>query len=276
MRLFKKNKKPDDVLINEVNKLNQSSAKTLTFFDNVDYSNQSPIVKISNLNRVFYHKNKKTFGIEDLNLILYKNQPTALIGANGAGKTTLIEMITKTNKPDSGKIEYFFDNEYRNVLENIGVQFQDSNYPKGILVKQVVEFVLNAYNSQTTKPELEELLNVFGINEFWNKSAASLSGGQSQRLNALLAIIHKPKLVILDELSTGLDLSIRTKIKNWIKNFIEVNKLSLLLVSHDLNELELLAERFVMMRKGKIVMDITKQNLVNRFGSLEKCINEMI
>lgn len=276
MRLFKKNQKPDDVLINEVNKLNQASVKTLTFFDNVDYSNQSPIVKISNLNRVFYHKNKKTFGIENLNLTLYKNQLTALIGANGAGKTTLIEMITKTNKPDSGKIEYFFDNEYRNVLENIGVQFQDSNYPKGILVKQVVEFVLNAYNSQTTKAELEELLNVFGINEFWNKSAASLSGGQSQRLNALLAIIHKPKLVILDELSTGLDLSIRTKIKNWIKNFIEVNQLSLLLVSHDLTELEFLAERFVMMRKGTIVMDTTKQNLVNRFGSLEKCINEMI
>ena len=138
------------------------------------------------------------------------------------GKTTFVEILAGINKPDSGDLKYNF--KFKNTFqEKIGIQFQDSNYPKGISVKSVINFILEIFKSELSQDEINGLINIFGIDEFYYKKAASLSGGQSQRLNCLLSIIHKPNFLILDELSTGLDVTIKSKIKNFIKSFCKQN-----------------------------------------------------
>ena len=114
------------------------------------------------------------------------------------------------NKPTKGDIK--FNYEYKSShLEKIGIQFQDSSYPAGLSVKNIIDFVVEVFNVKSDKDEINSLIKIFGISEFYKKRATSLSGGQLQRLNALLAIIQKPKVLFLDELSTGLDISIDRK-----------------------------------------------------------------
>ena len=134
-------------------------------------------------------------------------------------------------------------------------------------------FVLEIFKSELSKDEINGLINIFGIDEFYYKKAASLSGGQSQRLNCLLSIIHKPSFLILDELSTGLDVTIKSKIKNFMKSFCKENKITILLVSHDMEEIQYLANRIIILKNGEIFVDSKLNDIVKKFGSLSKCMD---
>lgn len=236
-----------------------------------DNDSKETILEVENLNKSF----GKNHVLKDLTFNLYKNEHVGLIGGNGAGKTTLVEIISGINKADNGKIVYNF--EYKNSFqEGIGIQFQDSNYPKGITVKKIIEFVQKTYNSKLNKDELLGLVNLFGIYRFYNSKASSLSGGQSQRLNCLLAILHKPKFLILDELSTGLDITILNRIKSFIKQYAIDNGITILLISHNMNEVDYLAERIILLKRGQIYLDARKNDIVDKWGSLEKMVEYYI
>ncbi|WP_084259846.1 ABC transporter ATP-binding protein [Mycoplasma elephantis] len=261
-----------------LNNLVEHENKTTTF-DVIKKRNydMKKIIEISNLVKEFKIKKVKFKAINDLSLDIYKNQNVALLGSNGAGKTTLVEMIVGISKPTSGKIKYFFDkNEENNSNGKIGIQFQDSSYPQGLTVNDVIKSVNKIYGNITDEDELKKIEKIFGIDEFLNNKAASLSGGQHQRLNALLAIINKPELLILDELSTGLDIKIKTRLMYFLKDFIKANNNTLLLVSHDINEIKTLADRIVIINKGKVIYDKTKEEAEQEFGSVEKCLDYYI
>ena len=154
--------------------------------------------------------------------------------------------------------------------EKLGIQFQDSFYPNAITVKEVIDFMIGLYGSKINHDELIAMLNIFGINEYYKKRVSKLSGGQQQRLNALLAIIHKPTVLFLDELSTGLDITIRTNIKRFIKHYAIENNITLILVSHDTDEIAYLADEIAVLKNGKIVYFDTKDNIVQEYGNIEK------
>ncbi len=118
--------------------------------------------------------------------------------------------------------------------------------------------------------------NEFGIDKFYNKNARSLSGGQQQRLNLLLSIIHKPKLVFLDELSTGLDIKIRTTIKKFIKKFAKDNDMTIVIISHDMEEVDYLADRIIVLKEGKVVSDKPKKEIKSEFASIEKFLEQYL
>ena len=197
-----------------------------------------------------------------------------MLGSNGAGKTVLSEMISGINKPTSGEIIYNFNSD--NYKKKIGIQFQDSSYPNGITVKKVINFVISIYKAEITKDELRALIAIFDIYEIYNKVASSLSGGQQQRLNLLLALVHKPKFIILDELSTGLDIRIRSKIKKFIKYYAKENGITLLIVSHDMDEVEYLSERIIVLFKGEIYVDASKKEIIEKYGSIQNCVEKYI
>lgn len=230
-------------------------------------SNKKSLIQTKELTK----KYKELTVINKLNINFYDGENVAVLGGNGAGKTTLMEMIAGLNKPTSGSIDYKYD--YKNsFLEKIGIQFQDSSFPRGIKVKRVVKFVNDIYETNISKSELNAMLEIFGINKFYNKNASSLSGGQNQRLNCLLSILHKPSIIILDELSTGLDITIRNKIKTFIKMYAKENKMNILLVSHNLDEIEYLADRIVLLKNGEIFVDASKEQVIEKFGSLQNMI----
>lgn len=238
----------------------------------VDYKNNDKdwLIKITDLKKSFNHK--KHLVLNNINLTLYKGENVALLGGNGAGKTTLIEIVAGLNKYDSGKIEYNL-NHKNNFQEKIGIQFQDSSYPNGISVKRVIKFVKDIYETKINDDELNALINIFGINEFYNKRASSLSGGQSQRLNCLLAILHRPSFLILDELSTGLDVTIRNKIKSFIKSYAKEHNMNILIISHDMEEVEYLADKVVLFLRGEIWVYASVADIKKKFGSLQKMID---
>ncbi|WP_406617459.1 ABC transporter ATP-binding protein [Mycoplasmopsis adleri] len=236
------------------------------------------LVSINHLVKEFKAKGKKFKAVNDLNLDIYKGQNVALLGSNGAGKTTTVEMIVGISKPTSGSIEFYFDDGVvsSSAAAKIGIQFQDSSYPQGLTVEDVIKSVNKIYGNITSEEELKKIEKIFGVNEFINNKAASLSGGQHQRLNALLAIINKPELLILDELSTGLDIKIKSRLMYFLKDFIKESNSTLLLVSHDINEIQTLADRIVIMNYGQIVYDRTKEEAIKEYGSLAKCLDTYI
>ena len=229
------------------------------------------LIEIKNLDKSF----GKTIALKNINLNINDKENLALLGANGAGKTTLIEIIVGANKQDSGTIEYKYD-YVNNFQEEIGIQFQDSSYPRSLRVRSIVNFMVDIYNIGITKQQLKKMVKMFGLEKFWAKPARSLSGGQQQRLNILLALLHKPKIVFLDELSTGLDISVREQIKKFVKDYCKVNEINIVLVSHDILEIEQLCDRIVIMQLGEIKVDMYKDEVIKKFGSVEKLLNMYI
>lgn len=230
-------------------------------------TNNNVLIKVENITKIF---GKNFVALDNISFEVYDGENLAILGGNGAGKTTLVETIAGLNKYSKGTINYYLEQK-NHFQEKIGIQFQNSSYPSGISVKRVVKFVMDIYNARLDKKEIIELIDIFGLKEFYNKNASSLSGGQQQRLNALLAILHRPKIIILDELSTGLDILIRNKIKRFIKNYAQKHKITVLIISHDMDEVLFLADRIIILMKGKIIYDDSKINTLKNFGTIEKC-----
>jgi ABC-2 type transport system ATP-binding protein len=208
------------------------------------------IIEIKNVTKLF----GKKVALSDVSFNVQQGDCVGMIGANGAGKTTLVEMIVGLNKPTKGKINYKFDYKI-SPQEKIGMQFQDSSYPTGLTVKDVIQFSLDIYNASIANEELNEVLDIFQVTNFYKAKAKSLSGGQMQRLNVLLAIIHKPQILILDEISTGLDVLAREEILSYVQKYIQKGNKTLLIVSHNMDEIRRLCNRVLVFREGKLVED---------------------
>ncbi|MGL4951931.1 MAG: ATP-binding cassette domain-containing protein, partial [Mycoplasma sp.] len=221
------------------------------------------ILEIKEIEKKFKGKNGTTIKANDnVSFNIRRGHNLGILGENGAGKTTLIEQIIGINKPDYGSFVYNF--EYSKTFqEGIGVQFQESNYPFGIKTRDIITFFLSAYDIKISKDELENIIKEFGIDKFYNKGCSNLSGGQQQRLNLLLSIIHKPKIVFLDELSTGLDIKIRNNIKKFIKEYAVKHNITIVIISHDMNEVEYLCDDIVAMQSGKVMDITTKDEILN-------------
>ncbi|MGL5617712.1 MAG: ATP-binding cassette domain-containing protein [Metamycoplasmataceae bacterium] len=230
--------------------------------------NSEFLIEAHNIYKTFSNKNNEFNANEDISINFRAGQNVAILGSNGAGKTVFIEQLIGLNKPTSGYFRYNYESNVT-FQESLGIQFQDSSYPVGLKCRDIVLFLKDAYNVEMTNEELNALVEKFGINKFYKKNAHSLSGGQQQRLNLLLAIMHKPKLVILDELSTGLDIKIRTSIKKFIKQFAKENNMTVVIISHDMAEVDYLTERIIVLQNGKLVVDDLKENILANNKDLE-------
>lgn len=242
---------------------------------NINSSDKDILIELHNLYKSFGKRNKLTQAVDDLSFNIYKNQNMALLGANGAGKTTTVEMIAGICKPDKGRIIYKFP-YIDSFHEGVGIQFQDSSYPVGLYVKDVIMFMVNVYNIDLNITEMKSMVAAFGLEKFYNRPARSLSGGQQQRLNILLALMHKPKVVFLDELSTGLDINIRQQIIAFVKEYCIKFSITIILISHNMEEVEALCNRIIVLQKGKIKVDMYATDIIKKYKSVEKLAQKYI
>lgn len=217
------------------------------------------MIEITKLNKIVKHKPI----LRNINLEIKDGERVALIGSNGSGKTTLIETILNIQKKTSGKVDFKFEYQH-SPTEKMGVQFQDANFPVGLTTKRLIEFFkLKALNRD--EKYIEKLIDKFGVKEFLETDASKLSGGQAQKLNILLALINKPQILILDELTTGLDVSARNIIRAEVMDYINENKdLTLILITHIPAEIEEFCNRIVRMENGKIVEDFKVKDLTKK------------
>ncbi len=220
---------------------------------------------------------KKSYGskevLKGIDLQIYEGERVALFGANGAGKSTLTEIICQIKEPTSGEVNYSFGNSKKEVSQNIGIQFQETSYPFYYRVIDIIKFFSEATKRFLTKAEIKKMLEQFQLEGLEKRRAENLSGGQKQRLNILLAVLNNPKLLLLDEVSTGLDVESRTKVKKFIKDYLNDTNSTLILVSHNPDEIEYLVDRLVVIYDGKVAEDYTISDIKRNYETLDGYID---
>ena len=190
--------------------------------------------------------------VDNMNLSVTSGTVFGLLGANGAGKSTTIECILGTKKADCGQVFVLGMNPLthrKKLFEKVGVQFQETNYQDQITVAELCEVTASLYQDPARPADL---LTRFGIADKQKSLVRDLSGGQRQRLFIVLALIPDPKVVFLDELTTGLDAKARREV--WkILSGLKEKGLTIFLTSHFMDEVEALCDQICILKKGKIV-----------------------
>ncbi|AHK22590.1 Aliphatic sulfonates import ATP-binding protein SsuB [Candidatus Hepatoplasma crinochetorum Av] len=217
----------------------------------------------------------KTEVLNGIDLKVMPGEKVAVVGANGAGKSTLSEIIAQVKEPTSGELLYSFGHTKEKISAKIGIQFQDSSYPDFYKVSDIVRFIIDASDIKISNEDLDHLYETFDVKYLKKDVAKGLSGGQQQRLNILLAIVNNPKILILDEVGTGLDVESRTKIKSYIKSYIHENDATLLLVSHNSDEVIELVDRVVVIHSGKIYEDRPLKSILKEWKHFDDYMNNL-
>lgn len=190
--------------------------------------------------------------IENINISVKKGEVFGLLGANGAGKSTTIECILGTKIADKGTVSILGMNpilDRKRLFENVSVQFQESNYQDKVTVSELCEVTQSLYKSAT---DYTKLIEQFGLAHQFNSFVSELSGGQRQKLFIVLALIPNPKVIFLDELTTGLDTRARREVWNCL-TCLKEQGLTIFLTSHFMDEVEALCDRIAILKKGQIV-----------------------
>lgn len=194
--------------------------------------------------------------LDNVSLSVRQNQIFGLLGANGAGKSTTIECMLGTRKADSGSVSILGCNPRKNrrrLFQNVGVQFQECNYQPEIKVSELCEETACLYENPAC---WKQLCAQFGIGDKLDQAVKSLSGGERQRLFIVLALIPDPKLVFLDELTTGLDAKARRDVWKSLAD-LKNRGLTIFLTSHFMDEVEALCDEICILKKGRIVFQGT-------------------
>lgn len=200
--------------------------------------------------------------IENLSFSVTAGEVFGLLGANGAGKSTTIECVLGTRTADSGSARILGLDPWKDrkrLFEQVGVQFQEANYPDKIKVKELCEETTCLYKHPVA---YEKLLQKFGLTDKMNALVSELSGGQKQKLFIVLALIPNPRVVFLDELTTGLDTKARRSVWKSLQELKEQG-LTIFLSSHFMDEVEILCDRIGILKDGGFVFEGTVQEAVD-------------
>lgn len=193
---------------------------------------------------------KNVRAVQDVSFTIASGEVVAVIGANGSGKTSTVECVEGLRKPDGGSVQVFEQDPWahrRDIYKKIGVQLQETEYPAKIRVEELCRLYAGFYERPA---DWEGLLSQMDLEGKRKRIVSKLSGGEKQRLSVLLALMGRPKLLILDELTTGLDPEVRQNMWETFRT-IRDNGVAILLVSHYLDEVEALADRILYLEKGK-------------------------
>ncbi len=223
------------------------------------------IIEISNL--------YKSFGdvkaVQDLSFCVKEGELFAFLGVNGAGKSTTINMLCGQLAKDSGKIIVCgMDQEKSNdsVKKEIGVVFQNSVLDKSLTVRDnlVSRAALYGITGEALEERLNALDELLKIKDLWKRPVGKLSGGQRRRIDIARALIHEPKILILDEPTTGLDPQTRKMMWNAIAKMRQTNKMTVFLTTHYMEETAD-ADYVVIIDSGKIAAEGTPIELKNKY-----------
>jgi len=219
----------------------------------------------------------KVTAVKDLSFTVRQGEIFGILGPNGSGKTSTIESILGTRTLSSGKVRILGMDplkDRRKVFRSVGVQFQDSAWQTGIRVGELCESTACLYEPV---PEWRELLDRFDLSKRIKAPVESLSGGERQKLAILLACIHNPQVIFLDELTTGLDPLARRETWRFIKQLQDLGS-TVILTSHFMDEVEELCGRGIILHNGSAVAVGTIPEIVNlgRASRLEEAYINII
>uniref|UniRef100_A0A7C3RBZ8 ABC transporter ATP-binding protein n=1 Tax=Archaeoglobus fulgidus TaxID=2234 RepID=A0A7C3RBZ8_ARCFL len=203
--------------------------------------------------------------VDNVSIGFEQQSITAIIGPNGAGKTTFVNLCTGMFKPDFGKILFYGIDitklpPEKRVQLGISRTFQIVNIFPMLTVEQNIKIPLLS-KSKKVDEELERLIETFGLKEKRDVLASELSHGDQKILEIAMAVSMKPKILFLDEPMSGVNPAERTRIIDLVMELQEKEKLTVIIIEHDMDVVFRLAERIVVMNRGKIIADGTPEEI---------------
>tara|TARA_B100000029_G_scaffold478140_1_gene523901 strand:+ start:5080 stop:5817 length:738 start_codon:yes stop_codon:yes gene_type:complete len=234
-------------------------------------------IEVINLTKNY--KSKKA--VRNINFKINENEIVGLLGPNGCGKTTTIGMILGLLKPTSGKVLINGMDLEKNKISLLHKMNFISPYielPKKLKVKQNLIVYGKLYNIKNLNEQINYLSNKLRLNELLDKVTGELSSGQKNRVSLAKALINNPSVLLLDEPTASLDPETGDFIRTFLENYKKEKKISVLLASHNMNEVKRLCNSVLLMKDGLILDSDTPDNLIKKHGrkNLEEVFLEIV
>jgi ABC-2 type transport system ATP-binding protein len=207
----------------------------------------------------------KVEAVRGLNLEIQAGECFGLLGPNGAGKTTTIEILEGLSEPTSGEVSIFghsWREDEREMREWLGISLQETRLSEKLTVRETIELFASFYREPRSSEEVIEQLQLTEKADSW---VGKLSGGQRQRLAVATALVCNPKILFLDEPTTGLDPQSRRQLWDIIRQF-QRDGGTVLLTTHYMDEAERLCDRLAIVDHGQIIAEGSPADLINRLG----------
>ncbi len=223
------------------------------------------MIKVKNLTKKF----KDFSAVDNISFEVNKGDLFAFLGPNGAGKTTTIKMLTTLLKPTSGEIflnNYNVLTEKSKVRSSFGIVFQDQSLDDELTAFENMDFhgAIYAMNKQWRTKRAEEMLKLVDLWERKKELVKNFSGGMKRRLEIARGLMHKPKVLFLDEPTLGLDPQTRNKIWEYISGLNREEKLTIFFTTHQMEEAERFANRIAIIDEGNIIARGSAQELKSK------------
>ena len=223
-------------------------------------------LEVKNLEKKF----KDFTAVNNINFSINEGQTLGVLGPNGCGKTTTIGMLLGLIKPSSGEIlideENFEKLNREKILSKFNFASPYVELPKKLTVKENLEIYGRLYSVKNLTLRIQEISNDLNLGSFLNKKTGELSSGQKNRVSLAKSLINNPEILFLDEPTASLDPDIGDFVREYIEEYKSKNKISILLASHNMKEVERLCDQVIMMKEGKIVDRGTCKSLIDKHG----------
>lgn len=224
--------------------------------------NDDKIIEVNSLTKVF----KELKAVNSLNLNVYKGDVFGFLGPNGAGKSTTIRMLLSLIKPTEGTIKLFGKSLKENridILKSVGAIVEKPDFYGYLSAYKNLEILGRISGKEISKNRIMEVLELVGLSKRYKSKVKTFSHGMKQRLGIGQALLHDPELIILDEPTTGLDPQGMKEIRDLILHLSRDQKKTIFLSSHILYEVELVANRMIIINKGTTKVEGEVKDLIN-------------
>tara|TARA_B100001029_G_scaffold60410_1_gene48808 strand:+ start:22 stop:759 length:738 start_codon:yes stop_codon:yes gene_type:complete len=222
-------------------------------------------IEVINLSKTYKSKE----AVNNINFKINENEIVGLLGPNGCGKTTTIGMILGLLKPTNGKVlinGMDIEKNKISLLHKINFISPYIELPKKLTVKQNLIVYGKLYNIKNLNEQINFLSNKLRLNDLLDKVTGELSSGQKNRVSLAKALINNPKVLLLDEPTASLDPETGDFVRTFLENYKKEKKISVLLASHNMDEVKRLCSSVLMMKEGSIVDRGTPENLIKKHG----------
>ena len=222
-------------------------------------------IEINNLSKKF----KNTFAVKSMNFKIIKGQTIGLLGPNGCGKSTTIGMLLGLIKPTSGSViidgKSMEDNR-TNLLQKMNFISPYIELPKKLTIEENLKVYGRMYGVENLNEKINESMEILNLNKFKNKKTGELSSGQKNRVSLAKAFINDPEILLLDEPTASLDPDVGDYVRGIIENFSSKKEKTILIASHNMDEVERLCDEVMMMKNGEIVDKGKSVDLIKKHG----------
>ena len=223
-------------------------------------------IEAINLEKKFGNKH----AVNNISFVIPESETIGLLGPNGCGKTTTIGMMLGLIKPSSGIIK--IDDQDINkvervkILEKVNFASPYIELPKRLTVRQNLEVFGKLYGIENLEKRIIEIAQDLDLRRFLDKKTGELSSGQKNRVSLAKSLLNKPRLLLLDEPTASLDPDIGDFVRSYIDAYKKTNKVTILLASHNMSEVERLCSDILMLKEGKIVDKGSSKFLIKKHG----------